>query len=774
MFAAMLLLTGCNVEETLIESEVPVEKGKLSFILPLGGKKTVTYAQTVPGTDAEYDVSRLAIFWFKNGSSSSPATDILYKRFSYGTGTALGNSLSLSQNPTLGDNTATATIDVGEDDFASKFYIVANVNAAGSVASKALSDVIPGTTTRAQFEKLLTDSLLDDSSDGEVIVPVSCPLPMSINSASSPGGYIELTSLVGQTPSAHLKRRVARFDVINNADYTNFTIEKVYVSRAPRRGYIQDFGFDGSATVWKSDSVGKFVVLDSLAKGAPATSPNLNGTRCQDRSKDANNNGIPDEFEGATKTRDSLQKSGPAFYLYPTQIDQAHTKTEIVLEGKYSNVERIYRLTLPSGTSEIDIEANKVYHIKVKRAESHEVEIGLTVEHWDDGDTHEWNGNDKSAVYGDITAEDDGVKTTLSLPAGASAYAPAYEYSSKDSVTLKFSVTGTAKDPLLGGVAALISFEAKPGTKYVQSDLDAIQNTAIISANTEVTYSSQYRTDYVIKLPPTNAPLETALKISNAANPNDDQVTLALKSNNYAKTGFKPVLVTYTDDNPTSGTSHTVLWAPVNVGATEFNETAHGSTFSANADGEKLAGNVFQWGRNVPFQAYTNYSNVVSGPVDSTTAAGTTNFITINNYNVNDWRDTRNDDLWGAVSGDAAKMRGPCPEGWSVPTKEQIQAIIDNASRTNSGNYAVYTFPAINGGGVLAIPVCGYRVYDGSYPTSGQGIGANGDYWIANTGTTTATRGLAFRVQGNAGIAILLEEYTRAYAFFIRAVRELD
>jgi hypothetical protein len=773
MFAAMLLLTGCNVEEMLIDNSVPQQKGKLSFLMPLGGKKTVTYAQFT-GTDAEYAINRLAIFWFKD------ATDVLYKRFSYGAGNPLGNSFDIDPiDVTAVDNTTVATIDVGEDDFASKFFIIANVNA-NSVMSSALSAVIPGTTTRAEFEQLMTDALAADTVNVGDIAPVMCPLPMALaNGGNTPGGYVLLPSLTGQQPSVIMKRRVARFDVINNADFTNFTIKKIYVSRATKSAYLQDKPFDGkNSTIWnKADSTGKFVISDSIDGG----SINFNGTRCVNKSTDSNNDGIPDEFQtikdassGAvisTPTRDSAERSKPAFYLYPTVLDSAYKKTEIVVEGKYGTVDRVYRLKLDS--AQFSVEANKAYHIKIKRSITHEVDIHLTVAHWDDEVTAEWNGDDKDAVYSNIYTNANGKKDTLKLNASTLEY-PAYEYSSADSVTLQFTVTGTAKDHLLGGVTATISFSPEPGTKYVESDLVAIKNiTGITTVKTEMTYASQYKTDYLIKLPPTFAPLETVLKITNAAN-TDNFATIKLKSNNYAKTGFKPVKFKYI----AGGVVHTMLWAPMNVGATDFKETP--VAYSTNAAGEKYVGNVYQWGRNVAFKPYTGTfttQTMTQGPVDSLTAAGTTNFINVASGG-NDWRTTRNNDLWGYDSGDELKMRGPCPEGWRLPSVIEVQALNDSAtlSYAASDTYRKFTIKANSGGGVLYVPISGFVGTDGSLPAS-NAIGLNGDYWTYTPGldpnNNNDYKARVMRVQGN-GTATSYDHFSRAYGFFIRAVRELD
>lgn len=770
-FAAfgMMFFSGCSNEEKINSYDNPSSgNGKLTFVLPLGAKGPVTYG-SVTGTDAEYDIKRLAIFWFKDGSPSSPQTDFLYKRFSYGEGTQLGNSITFtpaqSGGVTAGSPTALATIDIDEDNFPSKFYIIANVNGS-SVLSTALSAVIPGVggTTREEFEDLMSSALAADTINADDVRQIACPLPMSINAGSSVGGYVQLPDLLNQTPQVRLKRRVARFDVMNNAQFTNFTIKKIYVSRALTSGFLHDREFSGSSTIWsKPDSIGRFVVLDSLLSNGKT--PNFNGTPCVDPSIDTNSNGKPDEFEElsgpGSNTRDSAERSAPAFYLWPTVIDNGYTKTEIVIEGSFGTAERIYRLNL-GGTPEIPIEANKVYHLNVVRATKSDIDFNITVEDWEEESKVELNGNDKAIVYGDITAIDDKDTTTLIAPSGGTTAYTSYEYSSADSVTLKFSVWGTSTN---GDRTGLVTFSRKPGTPYLVSDFQALQDPHNIKSVTTVTYSSMYRTDYVIKLPPSNAPVEAIMTIANASNQNDEMVTLDLKSNNYAKTGYKPVKFNYND-----GTKwHTLLWAPVNVGATKFDEV-NPPSFST-ASGEPYVGNVFQWGRNnAAFPAYATSIPTIAGPLDSLTAAGTTNFITGTGLN---WRTTDNFDLWGGVSNDTSLMRGPCPEGWRVPTIGEFISMRDSSTMGNANYYRKFTFNSSNNGRNLYIPTAGYRQFDNGNAATTSGLGSNGDYWTITPATgANAGRIQCLRVQGNNG-PTTLEYYQRNYGFYIRAVREI-
>ncbi|MDR0536510.1 MAG: hypothetical protein LBH04_00430 [Tannerellaceae bacterium] len=768
----IVFLSSCSNEEKLSTYSPEAGNGKLSFILPFGKKGPVTYGP-VTGTDEEYEIKRLAIFWFRDGASLTPpqTDDILYKRFSYGDGVPLGNSITFTPSSggvTAGVPTGVATIDIDDVNFPSKFFIIANVNG-NSVMSSALSSVIPGTTTRVQFEQLMATAQEADPANSGDVLPIKCPLPMSINAASSAGGYIALADLINQSPQAHLKRRVARFDVINNSDFSNFKIKKIYVSRALTSGILQDKNFTGSSSIWsKPDSTGKFVVLDSLLDN---NAPNLNGWPCVDKSIDTNSDEKPDEFQtvgGVAHSRDSFQVSPPAFYLWPTVIDKANQKTEIIVEGSFGTVERVYRLNIPGDT--IAIEANKVYHIQVVRATKHDIDFQLTVEPWEDESTVELDGNDRGVAYSDIEANDDGVKTTLVLPAAATAY-PAYEYSSKDSVTLTFSVTGTTTN---GGRTGLVKFTPKPGTAYLHSDLAAMQDPSNIQSTTVVTYSSQYKTDYVVKLPPTIAPLDAIMTIANASNENDEYVTVELNSNNYDKTGYAPITFKYRD---ASSIAHTLLWAPLNVGATVLNESAPGA-LTFNSTSLNKVGYVYQWGRNDSLKAYdTADKYTTAGPVDSTVFSDPANsdkFFWVSSSD-SSWRRPYYDDLWGYVSRDITKMRGPCPEGWRLPTYEEAQAMVDSiGSSVLTGNYRKLTLKPGSGGGILHFPVLGFRNVDG---TPSTGPNNNCDYWTCSPDKKNTpakpTYGSSYRVQGTSTDLVLVESYSHAYAFYIRAVRDI-
>ncbi|MDR0541078.1 MAG: hypothetical protein LBH19_02575, partial [Dysgonamonadaceae bacterium] len=526
------------------------EKGKLSFVLPLGGSnKKVTYATPVTGTDAEYEIKRLVIFWFKDGGTGNAADDILHKRYCWGDN-ATSDFGSIAMTTTQFDashKTGIATINVGADAFDSKFYIVANVNG-NSVTSKKMLGVKPGDTTGADFEAMLADALAEDAAASEQgsIVLLSTPLPMSINASgtNTAGGYIavsqsDIESGTSTNITAHLKRRVARFDVINNADYSNFKISRIYVSRAPRTGYLHDRPFDDSnVTMWsKPDSVGKFVVDTSAVL-------NLNGTPITDKTDTLNAagnkavDGIPDVFQGSTPTADKDEVNGPAFYLWPTIIDVAGTKTEIVIEGAFGSDKHLYKLDL---SSDMKIEANKVYRIKVMRQGINMVKFALEVDDWYDIVEVEANGTDKSLSYVDVPVIGLSAPDTIKLN-GSTAVLYTYSSTNTNPVKLSFETVGKVKDAHHNATSYLtLSPVGVVGVDYLQSDWDALEAAEnAVTYTTTTTYASQYVTKYELNLPPTDAPITVKLKIVNAANSAEAR-EIELTSDNVDKSG-KPLM----------------------------------------------------------------------------------------------------------------------------------------------------------------------------------------------------------------------------------------
>jgi uncharacterized protein (TIGR02145 family) len=754
-----LWLAGCSQDEFPVDRPPVIgEKGTLSFVLPVGQNQMVTYAG-VTGKNEEYELHNIRIYWFSD-------KDTLFQVFGWGDGTTAGgmnnplpDPLPITLTPAP-NNTTTVTIWTGENNnFPSKFFIVANVNGdtVNMVKSKALKEVRVGITSVDDFKTFLSDALDDTGGDLELL---GTPIPMSLSKSvgDSPNGYVVVQdpSQDGIVNDIHLKRRVARFDIINTADFSNFEITNVIVSNARKKGWLNDSIFSPANSY--ASLTGKFKVE---AKAQADDADAFNGPKSTNPKVDFEVGGsLYDEREHHTKA---------AFYLYPTQMDSLNTNgmTEIVLEGMYNkSTPRLYSLNLPD-TGALNILANNVYRIHVIPTEEKELQFKLEVIHWDAADTVPANRPVKSvASWGSLSSSANPALDVDIATAGEINVSYEFSTSDRNPDTLRFTTKGDnvliSQNPDEQHVTHVAFLPS--GTGFNEADYQAVANAKVIST-TNLTYGATYETTHEVVLPPTDAPIEVIMKIMNAID-TKNFITVKLKSNNYAKTGYKPVKV------------GNILWAPVNVGAVI--KPSMTDTYAANAHGDSITGNLFQWGRNVAFKASTGAATgAVAGPLSAEAAAATGSFIT----HATDWLTPANDSLWGVgtTTVDKAKMQGPCPPGWRVPTKADFDALIaSSALGQNVTNVALWRVTSNNPVDTLYFPYGGTLVSGtGALNSTQYGSGGTSKtalLWTAtiNTADGTAKRPwrIAPQVAFNQSYFFSVSEQ-RSNAMAIRAVRDI-
>jgi hypothetical protein len=672
---AALFLPGCNSEETLVDNSAKVEKGKLSFVLPLGGKKAVTYAAS-DGLDEEYELHNLRIYWFNEN-------DDLHKIFGYGEGVSW---LGITPHPdsiapidlTQGDRTTLVTISVGDYPHPSKFYIVANVNGDTSpdmIESDDLKAISNGTLTptRQEFEKILSKAL---NADGKVRL-LGTPIPMSVaDTTETPGGYYEVNdpTQVSAPVTTLLKRRVARFDIINSADFSNFEIKKIVITGAQTTGFIQDKPFVDNSAAWDPANTYKFEVTKAVIDD---TIPPFNGPRVTNPVDIlGGGDGIDDAFQG----QDALNSeylTKAAFYLYPTTIDNSGTKTQISIEGVYNKtVNSVYMLDLSAfANNSIDIKANKLYRIRVEPHRDNQLKFKLEVADWDEGDTVTTVSKGKTIANWGILAS----TANASLAAGIDTISDnfVYEYSSSAQKpdTLVFQTQGYGlKDNLTTKVSFLEKGQAN--RDYLPSDFNRIDTATIIST-TDLTYATGgvYTTTHKIALPPTKAPIEVRLQIINAVKP-DEVKFVTIRSSNYNFTGYKPVRV------------NGVVWAPLNVGADTLPPFTSGIEMPqvgtdqvSNAVFARIVGDHYQWGRSVPFSSLnvnTFTPNTATRFTSIAAALNSSAFVTGAGNWLNPWPSSPVDSLW-----QDPKFQ-PCPVGWRMPTTDELRWFVNNTTKANN------------------------------------------------------------------------------------------
>lgn len=202
-----------------------------------------------------------------------------------------------------------------------------------------------------------------------------------------------------------------------------------------------------------------------------------------------------------------------------------------------------------------------------------------------------------------------------------------------------------------------------------------------------------------------------------------------------------------------------VVWAPIDLGAKEIAtkviKDADIVTEEDRAARDRQCGYNFQWGRKVPF-IYGKEGVVAPQGISLVTYANATksDYQYANMFipNANSWFSdyTSFNKKW-------PKENDPCPAGWRVPTKEELQIVSDQVSASSTtvdGTWTSATHPA------FVLPLGGNR-------DNGTGVfqqrGELGGYW-----TSTFESGKAYRL--NSGTLWGLQVLTAGYN--IRCVKE--
>ena len=292
------------------------------------------------------------------------------------------------------------------------------------------------------------------------------------------------------------------------------------------------------------------------------------------------------------------------------------------------------------------------------------------------------------------------------------------------------------------------------GNEWMNS---AVARTGIQGAYaTEAPSNIKYR-KYTITIPemPASAttPSDAFVKIHNAFK-TDSCVTVRVK--------YRPVYQGIANAKPVLYNGR--FWAPVNVGATAV---GLGKT-------DAVCGSYYQWGRNKAFTYPAATPNdLVAGPVAYETigvgGANENKFITAA-AEPYDWLvaddpnfEARNT-MWTAG---ADNYDSPCPEGWRVPTKDELDAIRKAyAEEPKTATFAAdmgLTVQADEADNPLLLSATGSR-NNGS--GAGNDRGAYGGYWSCEAEGTGSWR-FGFYADGTDIVSEL-----RTYGFSVRCVQE--
>lgn len=217
-----------------------------------------------------------------------------------------------------------------------------------------------------------------------------------------------------------------------------------------------------------------------------------------------------------------------------------------------------------------------------------------------------------------------------------------------------------------------------------------------------------------------------------------------------------------------------IVWAPVNCGY-------HSIDFKY--------GKLYQWGRKYGqgySGSYINIHGISEGEIcDATTPELSENRVSEvngnhkNNANIfyigfSDWVETRNDNLWnsGSESSPAKTEADPCPDGWRVPTYDELSKLFLNCSywtANDTGQPGTWFSGSVSykeNVPQVFFPAGGVR-----FNTTGIANvrGGNGYYWSSKPDTTYgASHYLVFGVNSNSK----LTSTDRANGYSVRCVHE--
>lgn len=206
-----------------------------------------------------------------------------------------------------------------------------------------------------------------------------------------------------------------------------------------------------------------------------------------------------------------------------------------------------------------------------------------------------------------------------------------------------------------------------------------------------------------------------------------------------------------------------VIWAPVNCGYEPATTDYKGYPY----------GKLYQWGRKYGQgydsndATYPSGDNLIEGPVMPSWGSSETykdSFF----YGSYDWCNQQIDDLWVDSEGKKTK-KDPCPDGWRVPTYDELNALRKNYSWTTkdnqNGSYFVGEYTYIEGLPQVFFPAAGCRYY---YGGNAGGRGYDGYYWSSRPYYNYY---VAYRLNFSDGSAYM-HYYDRASGYSVRCVQE--
>lgn len=407
----LLTMVGCSSEQILpitdepenpeivndpTRREVLLTLDNKLHLTPQGGSATRADADKAIATEAENHITSLDIYVFGSDKEEGPYT--FQERFAYredGSAVPGATKISLKSD---GETSTIATLRPKKGLF-SKFYCVANqtrlIKADGVTPFDSFDPLTQsspgmgynvvnkaGVPTEADFLRLTTP-LIDtdpnkaDEPDNKLLTPL--PMVGSYNPALD----LREISMSSRTRiNMTLSRIVARFDIVNDAAKSHFTITHISMGRG-RRG----------VTMFPVQAVS-----DADPDKTLITYPDC-------------------EFKGDNV---NIGTQTGAFYSYPSPLED---EGYLILKGKYAlnMTDQPKDVSYPiafeqktEGTGGfIEVKHNHRYTVRITDADPFELKVNITVSEWGDGEKIDYNPANELTV--DKAEATDGSATVLDV-----------------------------------------------------------------------------------------------------------------------------------------------------------------------------------------------------------------------------------------------------------------------------------------------------------------------------------------------------------------------
>lgn len=181
------------------------------------------------------------------------------------------------------------------------------------------------------------------------------------------------------------------------------------------------------------------------------------------------------------------------------------------------------------------------------------------------------------------------------------------------------------------------------------------------------------------------------------------------------------------------------IWMDRNLGATQV---ATSSTDAASY------GDLYQWGRGS--DGHQIRTSATTAALSSTNTPGNALFISTS-AGPNDWRSSKNDNLWQGVNG----VNNPCPTGYRIPTQIEFNAEGSSWASSNPGSKASAS--------PLRLSLTGGRRLDGSL----YDVDYFGHHWTSTISNTTAQY---FSINSTSYIGVAARD--RATGYSVRCIKD--